>query len=400
MSRHPLSGKNIVLGVAGSIAAYKAAELASRLVQVGAQVDTVMTREATAFVAPLTFQALTHRPVIADLFDPRSELAIDHVAVAKRADAILLAPATAQLIARLAAGMADDAVTATVLAAAAPVVICPAMETNMYRHPATQANLARLKEWGAVVVEPASGRLASGAEGIGRLADPGTILGTLRWVLGRNGDLAGRRVVVSAGGTREAIDPVRYITNRSSGKMGHALAAAARDRGAQVTLVTTVAPDPETAAGVDVRRVESALDMLSAVQGAVQSADALIMAAAVADFRPESAAAHKVKKGDADAWTLRLVRNPDVLASVSGPFIKIGFAAETRDIRENALSKLKAKGLHMIVANDVSEPGSGFESDTNRVTIFHADGRVEELPLLPKLEVAHRVLDRLVELLG
>ncbi|OUM98604.1 MAG: phosphopantothenoylcysteine decarboxylase [Firmicutes bacterium ZCTH02-B6] len=399
MSRHPLSGKHIVLGVAGSIAAYKAADLASRLVQAGAQVDTVMTREATAFVAPLTFQALTHRPVITDLFDPRSELAIDHVAVAKRADAILLAPATAQLIARLAIGMADDAVTATVLASSAPVVICPAMETNMYQHPATQTNLARLKEWGAVVVEPARGRLASGAEGIGRLADPGTITGTLRWVLGRNGDLAGRRIVVSAGGTREAIDPVRYITNRSSGKMGHALAAAARDRGAQVTLVTTVTPDPETTAGVEVRRVESALGMLAAVEEAVQGADALIMAAAVADFRPESTATHKLKKGDADEWTLRLVRNPDVLATVSGSFIKVGFAAETADLRGNALAKLKAKGLHMIAANDVSEPGSGFDTDTNRVTLFHADGRVEALPLLPKADVAHLILDRLAALL-
>lgn len=399
MSRHPLSGKHIVLGVAGSIAAYKAADLASRLVQAGAQVDTVMTREATAFVAPLTFQALTHRPVITDLFDPRSELAIDHVAVAKRADAILLAPATAQLIARLAIGMADDAVTATVLASSAPVVICPAMETNMYQHPATQSNLARLKEWGAVVVEPARGRLASGAEGIGRLADPGTITGTLRWVLGRNGDLAGRRIVVSAGGTREAIDPVRYITNRSSGKMGHALAAAARDRGAQVTLVTTVTPDPETTAGVEVRRVESALGMLAAVEEAVQGADALIMAAAVADFRPESTATHKLKKGDADEWTLRLVRNPDVLATVSGSFIKVGFAAETADLRGNALAKLKAKGLHMIAANDVSEPGSGFDTDTNRVTLFHADGRVEALPLLPKADVAHLILDRLAALL-
>src|SRR5690606_21519125 len=287
------------------------------------------------------------------MFDPRSEISIDHVALARRADAVLLAPATAQLIARLALGLADDVLTATVLATAAPIIVCPAMETRMYQHPATQANLARLREWGAVIVPPARGRLASGDAGIGRLADLGTILGTLRWVLGRQGDLAGRRVVVSAGGTREAIDPVRYITNRSSGKMGHALAAAARDRGAQVTLVTTVAPDPETAAGVDVRRVEAAVDMLSAVQGAVQSADAQIRAAAGADFRQEPAAAHQMKKGDADAWTLRLVRNPDVLASVSGPFIKIGFAAETRDIRENALSKLKAKGLHMIVANDV-----------------------------------------------
>ncbi|HEY8417874.1 MAG TPA: bifunctional phosphopantothenoylcysteine decarboxylase/phosphopantothenate--cysteine ligase CoaBC [Limnochordales bacterium] len=400
MSPLPLAGKTIVLGVSGSIAVYKAADLASRLVQLGAQVDTVMTRSAAEFVRPLTFQALTHRPVVTDMFDPRSEIGIDHVALAKRADAVLLAPATAQLIARLALGLADDAVTATVLATGAPVIVCPAMETRMYQHPATQANLQRLREWGAVVVPPAAGRLASGEEGIGRLADPGTIIGTVRWVLGRTGDLAGRRIVVTAGGTREAVDPVRYITNRSSGKMGHALAAAARDRGARVTLITTVAPDTDTAVGVEVQRVNSALEMLAAVERAVSEADALIMAAAVADYRPETAAEEKIKKGGADAWELRLVRNPDILASVRGPFIKIGFAAETSDVRANALAKLQAKGLHMIVANDVTEPGSGFETDTNRVTIYHAGGQAEELPLLPKADVAHAILDRLVRLLG
>src|SRR5690606_15163815 len=254
------------------------------------------------------------------------------------------------LIARLALGLADDVLTTTVLATAAPLVICPAMETRMYQHPATQANLARLREWGAVIVPPGAGRLASGEEGVGRLADSGTILGTLRAVLGRGGDLAGRRIVVTAGGTREAIDPVRYITNRSSGKMGHAIAAAARDRGARVTLITTVAPDPDTAAGIDVERVGSAEEMLAAVQRAVDGADALIMAAAVADYRPETAAAEKVKKGAADTWDLRLVRNPDILATVQGPFIKVGFAAETGSLRANALAKLKAKGLHMIVA--------------------------------------------------
>lgn len=400
MTEHPLSGKTIVLGVSGSIAVYKAADLASRLVQAGARVETVMTRGAAEFIKPLTFQALTHRPVLTDMFDPRSEISIDHVALARRADAVLLAPATAQLIARLALGLADDVLTATVLATAAPIIVCPAMETRMYQHPATQANLARLREWGAVIVPPARGRLASGEAGIGRLADLGTILGTLRWVLGRQGDLAGRRVVVSAGGTREAIDPVRYITNRSSGKMGHALAAAARDRGAQVTLVTTVAPDPETAAGIHVEQVASAQEMLAAVKRAVAGADALIMAAAVADFRPAAAAAEKLKKGTAEEWTLRLVRNPDILASVEGPFVKIGFAAETSDLRTNALAKLKAKGLDLIVANDVTEPGSGFEADTNRVTLFHASGQVEPLPLLPKTAVAHAILDRLVQLLG
>ncbi|MBO8140553.1 MAG: bifunctional phosphopantothenoylcysteine decarboxylase/phosphopantothenate--cysteine ligase CoaBC [Firmicutes bacterium] len=393
-----LAGRNIVLGVSGSIAAYKAADVASRLVQAGATVDTVMTPSAIRFVAPLTFQSLTHRPVVTDLFDPRSELSIDHVALARRADAVLIAPATADLLSRMAHGLADDPVTATVLATAAPVIVCPAMESHMYRHPATQENLERLVQRGVRVVEPAAGRLASGQHGIGRLADPGLIIGTVRQVLGRNGDLSGRRVVVTAGGTREAIDPVRYITNRSSGKMGHALAEAARDRGAAVVLVTAAPVGPETAAGIDVRPVSSALEMMAEVQAAVERADALIMAAAVADYRPAAFSSHKVKKTQ-DQWELRMVRNPDILASVRTTAVKVGFAAETQDLRENALAKLKAKGLHMIVANDVTAPGSGFESDTNQVTIIDRSGRVEELPSLPKMDVAHEILDRLVTLL-
>lgn len=399
---HPLNDKHIVLGVSGSIAAYKAADLASKLVQTGAIVDVALTKAATAFIGPLTFQGLTHRPVITDLLDPGSELAIDHIALAKRADALLIAPATANIIAALAHGFASDAVTATALATEAPIIVCPAMESRMYTHPATQANLRTLQGRGVIVVQPESGRLASGLAGIGRLADVATIIGTLRLVLGRQGDLAGRHIVVTAGGTREPIDPVRFIANRSSGKMGHAVAAAAKDRGARVTLVTTVPVDKETAVGIDVHEVATADDMQKALANVLSlGADALVMAAAVADYRPAQIAEHKLKKRDQDGekLSIELVPNPDILAETTGATIKIGFAAETDDLVANARAKLKPKGLHMIVANDVSEPESGFGTDTNRVVFVYPSGDTELLPLLPKINVAHELLDRLLGLL-
>lgn len=403
------SGKHIVLGVCGSIAAYKAADITSKLVQGGATVDVILTEAATAFVGPLTFQALTHRPVITDLHDPRSEVGINHVALAQRADGLLIAPATANTIAALAHGFADDALTTTALSTEAPVIVCPAMESHMYDHPATQANLALLKERGVHIVAPGKGRLASGLSGVGRLADPAVILGTLRHVLGRDKDLAGRTVIVSAGGTREPIDPVRYVANRSSGKMGHAVAAAARDRGARVVLVTTSPVDPQTAAGIDVRSVSTALEMQREIQGVLDvlrrtpsQASAptgrplLIMAAAVADYRPAQAADRKLKKDPSsdDGLTLDLVRNPDILASINSDVVKIGFAAETDDLLDNARQKLTAKQLSLIVANDVTDPESGFGTDTNRVIFVHADGKTEPLPLLSKYEVAHELLDR------
>lgn len=402
MSRTGLSGKTVVLGVSGSIAAYKAAELASKMVQQGATVHVAMTPAASRFIAPLTFQSLTHKPAITNLFDPTSDIAVDHVALAQQADVFVVAPATANIVAALAHGLAGDPVTTIALSVDAPVVICPAMEHNMYDHPATQANLAVLKERGAVVVEPASGRLASGLTGKGRLADLDVILGTIRHVLGRGGDLAGRRIVVTAGGTREAIDPVRFITNRSSGKMGHAVAEAARDRGACVTLVTTAPVPAHLSPGVDIRSVASALEMQAAVEDAVRDADALIMAAAVADYRPAAAAQHKLKKRDDESGfrTLELVRNPDILASVTGPAVKVGFAAETQDLVANARKKLAAKRLAMIVANDVTAPDGGFDADTNRVTIIHASGQIEELPTMPKIDVANHLLDRVKRLLG
>lgn len=398
---HGLNGKHIVLGVSGSIAAYKAAELASRLVQAGATVDVVLTEAAGRFIGPLTFQALTHRSVVTDLLAADSELGIDHVALAKRADALLVAPATANIIAALAHGFAGDALTTTALSTTAPIIVCPAMESDMYENTATKANVATLEERGIVIVPPTAGRLASGLYGTGRLADVDTIVGTLRHVLGRRGDLAGRRVVVTAGGTREAIDPVRFITNRSSGKMGHALAEAARDRGAAVTLITTADVPAHIAAGTDVQTVATAKQMHRAVADAVENADALVMAAAVADYRPERVADEKMKKrdGDDDTLSLTLVRNPDILSSVKGPTVRVGFAAETENLLDNARAKLAKKRLHLIVANDVSAPDSGFDTDTNRVTLLHAKGGLEQLPTLPKTDVAHVILDRVARLL-
>lgn len=403
MNVKPLAGRHVVLGVAGSIAAYKAPDIASKLVQAGAVVDVALTEAASAFVGAITFQGITHRPVMTDLLDPGSELGSDHVAFAKRADALLIAPATANTIAALAHGFASDALTTTALATEAPIIVCPAMEHHMYVNAATQANVATLRERGFVIVEPEEGRLASGLTGVGRLPETDVILGTLRYVLGRDGDLAGRSIVVSAGGTREPIDPVRYIANRSSGKMGHAIAAAARDRGARVILVTTAPVDPGTAVGIDVRPVATALDMQDAIRTGLQEASTgerepmLIMSAAVADYRPAIAADQKLKKDPDtdDGLTLELVRNPDILAGIDDDnVIKIGFAAETEDLLANAQRKLAAKDLSLIVANDVSAADSGFGADTNRVVIVHKDGTQEPLPLLSKSDVAHELLDR------
>lgn len=394
-----LQGKHVVLGVSGSIAAYKAADLASKLIQSGAQVSVIMTAAAQHFVAPLTFRSITHQPVLTDWFDPASDLAIQHVALAESADAVLIAPATADVLAKLAHGMADDPLTGTVLATAAPVVTAPAMDAHMFDNPATQQNLRLLQERGVVIVGPEAGRLASGLTGMGRLASSEAIIGALSQVLGRTGDLAGRHVVVSAGPTEEPLDPARHITNRSSGKMGYAIAEAARDRGAHVTLITgpTALPNPP---GVELRRIRTALELFQAVQQATGVADALIMAAAPADFRPAAVAAQKIKKGAEESMTVELLKNPDILAGTTGSFIKVGFAAESEALLNNARSKLSAKGLHLIVANDITATDSGFDVDTNRVTLVDRDGGVEELPLLLKSEVADRILDRVVSLLA
>ena len=390
-----LKNKTIVLGVTGSIAAYKAAEIASKLTQEGAEVRVVMTESATRFISPLTLRTITGRSAVTSMWELSSEFSIEHVSLAEAADVVLIAPATANIIAHLAAGLTDDMLSCTVLAAKAPVILAPAMNVNMFENPVTQENMAKLKERGFIFVGPECGRLASGKVGTGRLADVGDILGAVREVLGRRGDLVGRKVVVTAGGTREPFDPVRYLGNRSSGKMGFALAQAARDRGASVALITTVTPLTETA-GMEVSRVETALEMQRAVAKAVASAGALIMAAAVADFMPEKEATKKIKKGD--GLDIKLVKTPDILSEVKGDFVKVGFAAESEDLVKNATAKLKEKGLDLIVANDITDVDSGFGADTNKVTIIDGKGKVEALPLLTKREVADRVLDRVAEI--
>ncbi len=392
-----LRNKVIVLGVTGGIAAYKAAEIASQLTQAKAQVNSILTEEAIQFISPLTFRAITGRPVVTEMFDLASEFSIEHVSLAKAADVVVIAPATANIIAKLAAGIADDMLCCTVLATRAPVVIAPAMETNMYNNPVTQENLHKLRVRNFVIIDPAIGWLASGKTGLGRLADVDDILECIRQVLERSGDLAGKHIVVTAGGTQEPIDPVRYISNRSSGKMGYALAEAARDRGAEVTLITAPASLPEPI-DVDVVKVNNAREMHRAVEKATRQAHALIMAAAVADYRPTEAAKGKIKKEET-GLTLTLECTPDILGSVKGDFIKVGFAAESSDLVQNAKHKLQKKGLDFIVANDITASDSGFGADTNQVTIVDGTGKIDSLPLLTKREVADRVLDKVVEFL-
>ena len=395
-----LNGKRVTLGVTGSIAAYKAVALASNLHQAGAILDVAMTPDAQRFVQPLSFQAITHRPVFADLWAPGMETDIAHVTLGRESDAILVAPATAHALAKLAHGLADDPVSVTALAARGPLIVAPAMDAGMYTHPATAANLEALRERGVVVVEPEEGHLASGLVGLGRLAAPETILDALRATLGRRGDLAGTTIAVTAGGTHEPIDPVRFITNRASGKMEYALAEAARDRGAHVILIT--APTAlRVPAAMEVVQVEQAAEMLAALRHVYGRLDALIMAAAIADFRVVEPSEHKVKRG-AEGLLLALVPNPDLtLETASFPTsrqpVRVGFAAETQDVLAQAQGKLARKQLDLIVANDVSH--QVFGHDTNEVTLVWADGRQQPFPRLPKPEVAEHVLDAVVGLL-
>ena len=388
----PLADKHVVLGVTGSIACYKALDLASKLMQAGALVDTIMSYGATQFVTPLAFRSLTHRVVVTDTFDPDSEYSVEHVALAHQADVIVVAPATVHCIAKLALGLADDPLTTTIVAAKCPLVVAPAMDGNMFDHPATQANLATLKERGAVIAGPGIGRLASGLSGVGRLLETPELLGHISYAMGKDGDLAGRTVVVSAGGTMEPIDPVRVITNHSSGKMGYALAEAARDRGADVVLVTapTSLADPALVKVVQVRTAE---EMGQAIQEHVTKADALVMAAAVADYRPTETAGQKIKKAD-DDLNISLAKTTDILKSAKGNFVRVGFAAESQNLVENAKAKVGSKNLDLIAANDITAEGSGFGSDTNKVILIDRNLAVEELPLLSKYEVSNRILDR------
>jgi phosphopantothenoylcysteine decarboxylase/phosphopantothenate--cysteine ligase len=392
-----LDGKSILLAVTGGIAAYKAAMVASLLVRAGAGVDVVMTAAAQRFIQPLSFSAITQRPVHADPFAAWHDDFTGHVGLAQNTNLLLVAPATAASIARLALGLADDMLGLIALSTAAPIVLAPAMEEGMLRHPSTQTNLATLAQRGATIVDSEHGRLASGATGEGRMASPESIVAVARDVLRRSTRLAGKKVVITAGGTREPLDPVRYIGNRSSGAMGYALAAGASAAGADVTLIsgeTTLQP-PHGAAFV---QVNTAIEMHDAVERATIGADVLIMAAAVADFRPEQTSRQKQKKIEGEAYLdIRLVRNPDILASINRPnLLKVGFAAETEDHLENAARKLEAKGLGMIVAND-AEATIGASSST--ATILTASGEVNVLPTMSKQALATEIISMVAGLL-
>lgn len=399
--RRPFAGRRVVLGVTGGIAAYKAVTVARELTLAGAAVDVVLSQGALEFVRPLTFEALTGRPAHTSLYPSGDPLL--HIRLARDADAIVIAPATANLLARAAAGMADDLLTATLLATEAPVVLCPAMNDRMYSHPATQSNLARLKEIGYAIAGPAVGPLAWGeGEGPGRMLEPEEILAHAGRALEGRTPLAGRRVVVTAGPTREAIDPVRYIGNRSSGRMGYEIAAAAWRRGADVLLVSGPSHLP-VPVGVEVRKVQSAEEMRAAVADALPAADALVMAAAVADFRPANSAGQKIKKESGEVPQIVLEPTADVLKAtraVRPPgSVIVGFALETTDAVENGRRKLQGKGLDLLVVNDATEPGAGFEVETNRVVLLQAGQPDEALPLMSKAEVADRILDRVEALL-
>ncbi len=395
---------HIVLGVTGGIAAYKSADLASKLVQAGATVDVVMTEGATHFVNPLTFQALTGRPVHTDMWKLIEQTEMAHLSLAWRANALVVAPLTANTLAKMAYGIADNLLCSTILATSAPLVLAPAMDAGMWEHPTVAENLERMRARGAVIVGPREGRLASGRVGSGRMAEVPEIVGMIRVVLGRDGPLAGQHVVVTAGGTHEPIDPVRFVGNRSSGKMGYALAEAALERGATVTLVATptVLPCPVGVQQVD---VETAEEMRQAVVDLIPGCDILVMAAAVADFRPTAVSGQKIKKGKG-GMTISLSQTADILGEVAAqrdasgrPHVVVGFAAETERLLENARKKLYGKRLDLLVANDVSRPDSGFAVDTNLVILFDRNGNEEPLPLLPKGEVADRVWERVIQLL-
>jgi phosphopantothenoylcysteine decarboxylase / phosphopantothenate---cysteine ligase len=395
--RSVLRGRRILLGVTGGIAAYKACILVRLLRLRGASVRVVMTRSAERFVGPATFAALSEHRVYTDLFEEPG--VVLHVRLAHEADLAVIAPATANVIAKLAQGIADDLLTSTLLEARCPLVVAPAMHTGMWEHPATQSNVSALAERGARIVGPAQGALAAGDEGLGRMTEPEDILTAIEDVLAAAGDLTGRRVVVTAGPTWEPIDPVRFVGNRSTGKMGFAIAAEAFGRGADVTLIAgpgTVEPPP----GPDVLRVTTAEEMRSVVVEAVADADALVMAAAVADFRPEHAADTKLKK-DQGPPEVRLVPTPDILAELgsASDAVLVGFAAETEDVVEAGREKLRRKGLQLLVANEVGRDGTGFGSDTNRAAIVAADGTDVPLREWTKRELASAICDRLAKLL-
>lgn len=396
-----LAGKQVILGITGSIAAYKAVLLLRELTARGAEVSVVMTAGAEHFVAPLTFRTLSGRPVLSNLFDPQSDDAVEHVALAERAHAFVVAPATANVLAKAAHGIADDFLTTLLLAARCPVLMAPAMDGGMWDHAAVQANVATLRERGVSVLEPEAGALASGWSGRGRLPEIEVIVEEVERLLTPVRDLRGERVLVTSGPTREPIDPVRYLSNRSSGKMGHAVAAAALRRGAEVVLISgpTALKPPAGAVYVPVQTAE---EMREAALQHLGTATVVIKAAAVADYRVERPSATKIKSGGKrDGWSLDLVPNPDILkelAQKKGGAFLVGFAAETNDVRAHAADKLRAKGIDLLVANDVSQHGIGFEADDNQVLLLDRWGGALDLPRMTKIQVAHAILDRVLAL--
>lgn len=397
---NPIQDKRIILGVTGSIAAYKAADLASKLKQAGGLVDVVLTQSALQFITPLTFQSVTARKAYIDADLWGREGHVTHIGLGRAADLVAIVPASANTIAKLAHGIGDNLLTVTVLASHCPLLLAPAMDAGMYAYPSTQANVEILRARGATLVGPAAGYLASGLVGVGRMSEPPEILGHIRHLLAQPGPLTGKKVLVSAGGTQEPVDPVRVITNRSSGKQGYAVAQAALDAGAEVVLITTPTNLPFPV-GARIVQVRTAAEMLAAVLTESTGADALVMAAAVADFRPAHPAGQKIKKSSG-LNAIPLQPTEDILAAVAArkaesgfPRCTVGFAAESRDLIENAAAKLHAKKLDLIVANNISAQDAGFEVDTNRVTFLFADGRVEEQPLQGKAAVADTIIEKL-----
>jgi len=398
-----LHGRTIVLGVTGSIACYKAADLASRLTQAGAVVEVILTDSAARFVSPITFRSVTGRPVHTDMWDLQEH--VGHVRLGETADLFLIAPATAHTMAKLAAGLADNLLSVSALAAQCPIMVAPAMDGGMYHHPATQANISILRERGVYFAGPVEGRMASGLSGQGRMMEPAELMGYVRQIMGSGGAMAGRKVVVTAGPTREPLDPVRFLSNRSSGKQGLALAQAAVDCGANVSLITGPV-ESQIPVGVRHLKVSTANEMLAAVLETIVDADVLLMAAAVSDYRPASFYEHKIKKtdGEAGGFTLNLKRNPDILESVKEyrarsafPKLVVGFAAETRDVERYGWDKLNRKGLDLIAINDVSETDAGFGVDTNRIILLGPQGKSERWPLLTKSEVADSLVQAVVD---
>ncbi|MED4604214.1 bifunctional phosphopantothenoylcysteine decarboxylase/phosphopantothenate--cysteine ligase CoaBC [Paenibacillus validus] len=393
-----LNGKTIVLGVSGGIAAYKAAALCSKLAQAGAEVRVIMTASAVKFVAPLTFQTLSRHEVAVDTFDEKDASVVQHIDLADRADLFVVAPATANVIGKMAHGLGDDMLSTTLLATTAPVLVAPAMNVHMYAHPAVQQNMKTLADRGVRFVEPGTGQLACGYVGKGRLAEPEEIMRAIEQHFAEDGRLKGKRVLITAGATLERIDPVRYISNDSSGKMGYAIAEAAARMGADVTLVSGKVSVP-VPPGVTLVQAESTLEMRDAVLSRMDDQDVIIKAAAVADYRPAEQYEHKLKKME-DEMTMRLVKNPDILQLVGERKTKqlvVGFAAETRDLEKFAMDKLQRKRCDLLVANNVTLEGAGFGTDTNIVRIFDASGLVEALPMLGKREVASRLLSLIAD---